>query len=159
MIKRKQTMKIPLTQGKFSIIDWEDYKRISKYKWYAAKSGKNFYGQREYKNKPIKLHRFIMNVTDSNKVIDHINHDTLDNRKSNLRICTQAENSRNTLKSNSNTSGFKGVVFNKSNGKYRSRITFNRKLIHLGYYNSSLEAHKVYCQKAKELYGEFYNKG
>lgn len=91
--------KIKLTQGKYALVDNEDYDRLMQYKWCAEKCSKsdNYYARNRTIN--TKMHRLIMKLDSSNPlVIDHINHKTLDNRKVNLRICTRAENNRNRKK-------------------------------------------------------------
>ena len=101
---------IELTQGKRAIVDDADYQYLSKYNWsyddgYASR-GIRMNGKR----KIILMHRFLMGLYFGDKrVVDHINHNTLDNRRENLRICTKAENRRNSRKSKNNTSSFKGV--------------------------------------------------
>lgn len=90
-------MKIPLTQGQFAIIDDEDYEKVKPHKWRAnyCKGISNYYVQNCGWGVPtIMMHRLIMNAP-KGLVVDHINHNTLDNRKSNLRVCTQSENLRN----------------------------------------------------------------
>tara|TARA_Y100000034_G_scaffold135536_1_gene207861 strand:- start:15488 stop:15760 length:273 start_codon:yes stop_codon:yes gene_type:complete len=80
---------IKLTQGKTAIIDEDDYDRIVKYKWFASIGGKTTYyyaATNLYPGKQIKMHRFIMNVNAKDIIVDHINHDTLDNRKINYKI-------------------------------------------------------------------------
>ena len=88
--------KIKLTQGKVALVDDEDYERVSKIKWAAEQCStvkSNYYARN--RNQNIKMHRLIMDLDKSDLVVDHINHNTLDNRKKNLRICTKAENNRN----------------------------------------------------------------
>ena len=87
--------KIKLTQGKFALVDDEDFERVSQYKWTAEKCSKseNYYARNRTIN--AKMHRLIMGVCKSKLVVDHVNHRTLDNRKENLRVCTQKENLRN----------------------------------------------------------------
>ena len=91
--------KIKLTQGKYAMIDDEDYERVSQYKWTAEKCSKseNYYARNRTIN--TKMHRLIMGLDSSSKlVVDHIGHNTLDNRKKYLRVCTQKENLRNRRK-------------------------------------------------------------
>ena len=87
--------KIKLTQGKFALVDDEDFERVSQYKWTAEKCSKseNYYARNRTIN--AKMHRLIMGVCKSKLVVDHVNHRTLDNRKENLRVCTQKQNLRN----------------------------------------------------------------
>ena len=107
---------IPLTQGKFSIVDDEDFPLLSQFKWYAHLEHGYFYATRASsrdkvtgKQKVISMSRFIMNAP-KGMLVDHKNGDTLDNRRKNLRICTHAENGRNRTKIN-NKHGFKGLKF------------------------------------------------
>jgi predicted kinase len=102
------------------------------------------------------LHRLIMNVTDKDIVVDHINHDQTDNRKENLRLCSAWENSMNTSLSKNNTSGVNGVSQMK-NGRYRAYINFNHKQIPLGCYGTLEEAKDARHRASVKLYGEFAN--
>jgi hypothetical protein len=90
-----------------------------------------------------------------NKQIDHIDHNRLDNRKCNLRLCTNQENSRNKGLNLNNTSGVKGVYFDKQLKKWRARITINYKSVHLGIFDDLEEAKDTYNQKTKEVFGRF----
>lgn len=101
-----------------------------------------------------RLHRVIMN-TPPNEQVDHINGNKLDNRIDNLRNCTAKQNSYNNSIYSNNTSGYKGVVLIKTSGKFRARIRFNNKYLHIGCFNSAIEAAKAYNKKATELFGEF----
>lgn len=92
-------------------------------------------------------------------IIDHINCITDDNRIINLRECTHAQNQANQRLTKANTSGFKGVSFNKREGKWSARLMVNYKPMHMGFYSTKEEAYKVYCKTAKELIGEFFNPG
>jgi len=91
----------------------------------------------------------------SNMEIDHINKNPFDNRIVNIRLATRSQNMFNTGKRISNTSGFKGVYWDKSRGNFVALITFNYKLIYLGRFKTAIEAHTAYCEKAKEMHGEF----
>lgn len=149
--------KIPLTHGKFALVDDEDFDFLNQWKWYAAFDGFNYYAQRNIrisknKRKMIRMHRFILRYT-GKKSIDHINCNSLDNRKSNLRICTQSQNSGNILKRAKTFTGIKGV--NKNGKKFRARICYNRKLIHLGTFDTIEKASDVYKNAAIKYFGEF----
>ena len=100
------------------------------------------------------LHRLLMDPP-KGMVIDHINHNGLDNRRENLRICTRAENSRNRGKQKNNTSGYKGVCWYKRDKKWRAQIKKDSKKIHIGYFDIIEDAARAYDAKAKELFGEF----
>ena len=90
-------------------------------------------------------------------MVDHINHDKSDNRWENLRPATRAENKRNTWKQSNNTSGFKGVYFNKGVGKYVAHVTVNGAKKYLGCFTSPEEAYQARCCAEDEYYGEFAN--
>lgn len=130
------------------LIDNEDYLKVNKYSWWSKPQG-YIYTQTGtgYERKTIYLHRFIMNVS-KNKEIDHINHNKIDNRKSNLRICTRSQN-------NMNKPGIRGVA--KYKGKWRARIKLNRKEIHIGIYNKYIDALNARKKKELVLFKEFSN--
>jgi len=109
------------------------------------------------KSRDIKLHRFIMSCPPGS-VVDHINGNWLDCRRENLRICTNAENSRNVSIKRTNTTGFKGVSFAPKRRKYRASIRINGKYKYLGYFDTPEAASNAYQKAAKELFGEFYRK-
>ncbi len=92
--KKEDFRLIPLTQGKFTVVDAEDYERLSRHKWCAAKNRENFYAHRYRDGTIVNMHREIMGAP-KGVVCDHKNHDCLDNRKSNLRLCTNAQNQYN----------------------------------------------------------------
>ena len=159
--------KILLTQGQFAILDNEDYDMINQYKWCANyyKSIHTYYAVRNTrktngKQKTQLMHRVIMNCS-NDKQIDHINHNTLDNRKSNLRICTQNQNQYNQRLHKKTSSKYKGVYLQKQKCKNKvhtywvSYISFNGKKMYLGHSKTEIEGAKVYNKKAKELFGDF----
>jgi len=98
------------------------------------------------------MHREIL-LVDGSQEIDHINGNSLDNRKANLRVCTHRQNTQNSGKREGCNSRFKGAYWNKNRGKWHARIGHRGKQIHLGYFES--EAAKAYDEKAKELFGVF----
>lgn len=147
--------KIPLTQGLYAIVDPEDYKQLSKYKWFAKRCERRFYAERSYKNKNLKMHREIMGNLEG-KFIDHINHNGLDNRKVNLRFVTPQQNAWNKRKQKGNySSKYKGVHWVKSEKKWRARIICKGSGIFLGRFDDEEDAAKAYDEKAKELFGEY----
>lgn len=149
--------KIPLTMGKYALVDDEDYEELSKYKWHYHDAGyatRSIYlGKRDgkYKYKKIFMHRQILN---NPKQTDHANGDGLDNRRSNLRVCDYTDNMRNRRKSANKSSKFKGVLWDKRAGKWRSRIGLAKDK-HIGYFNDEKEAAIAYNEAAKEHFGEF----
>lgn len=136
-------------------IDKNDLEKCSKLTWHYAKNKDSKYIQTRIKGKMIKLHRYIMNMNNSNLVVDHINRNPLDNRKSNLRICSYKENSFNKSIRVDNTSGIPGVSFHKTNKKWRAKIKYNNLTIHLGYFEDINEA-LINRRVAEEiLFGEY----
>jgi len=152
--------RIPLTQNKFAIVDDDMFEYLNQWKWYARKGGNTFYAVRnvgKYLNqKKIHMHRQIMNAQEGQE-IDHINHNALDNRRTNLRTCTRAQNQHNRKINRNSTSKFKGVYWNKVRRKWQARVSLNGKRPYLGSFNNELDAAKAYDKKAKELFGEFAN--
>lgn len=144
---------IKLSQGKFAIIDNEDFERINQYKWYLSHYG---YAVRTAKKtrQTIWMHREINNTPEGMRT-DHINRNPLDNRKSNLRTCKQGQNVLNRIKSKNYGNPYKGVSKHTQNSKWRARIMINQKEISLGCYDTPEEAALSYNKAAKEHFGEF----
>lgn len=102
------------------------------------------------------LHRSIMKQSRGNGlVVDHIDGNPANNCRSNLRVCTQGENTRNKARSSNNTSGFKGVSWDMQHRKWKADIMCKNKHIHLGYFDTPEAAHEAYCQATKKYHGEF----
>ena len=121
-------------------IDIEDIERCNQITWHYSNSRDIPYVSGKVKNKNIKLHRYLLNLNDKRYVVDHINRDSLDNRKSNLRIADYQENSFNRSLRSDNSSGFAGVNYNKVTNKWRAKIRYNNIDIHLGYFKDINEA-------------------
>ncbi len=88
-------------------------------------------------------------------VVDHINGDRTDNRRCNLRLCTNKENVRNARVASHNTTGYKGVSYNKRRKKYESRITVDGRQLFLGYFINPIEAALAYDRAALRYLGEY----
>ena len=144
---------IQLTKGKKALVDDEDFDRVNALSWYF--NGR--YAARKDSNGTMLLHRFIMN-TPSDMVTDHINGNRLDNRKDNLRICTQSQNRANSRISITNTSGYKGVCYDKRLKKYRAYIRKDGIMHNLGLFVTAKEAHLRYEEEAEKLFGEYKHK-
>jgi len=142
--------KIPLTQGKCALIDDDDYAEIAQYKWCYSSVGYALRRTRKSElggGKNLYLHRQLMRP-EKGKQVDHINGDTLDNRRSNLRVCTSKENSRNWIKK-----GPRGITFSK--GKWVAQITVDYKNHNLGRFKDKEDAMRAYDVAAKLYFGEF----
>lgn len=146
-------IEIPLTKNKTALIDDEDFEYFNQWNWHASNSYKDkWYAKRTITlygrygvSKSIILHREIMGLKEGDgKEVDHINHNGLDNRKGNLRVCNRSQNARN-LKVPA-----KGYSWHIRAKKWIARIRVNGKLHHLGYYLDEVDAEKAYLN-AREL--------
>lgn len=124
----------------YAIIDNKNIPLVSKYIWnYCGREGNKYVCSTG--DDKISLHRLITNCPNG-LVVDHINHNTLDNRKCNLRICSQLKNCQNRTIGKNNTTGYTGIGLTK-NGKYIARICFNKKNINLGTFDNIEDAINV----------------
>lgn len=153
---------VPLTRGYVAIIDAADVPLVDGSNWSSHITTSTVYAQRSKKTggkrEFIRMHRLILEVP-SGMVIDHINGNGLDNRRSNLRIATVSQNLQNQRRNSANTSGFKGVAWCNRTGRWQSKIKLMQTQYHLGRYDTPEEAHAVYCEAARRLYGDFANPG
>jgi hypothetical protein len=151
--------KIPLSRGLFALVDDDDFEFLNQWKWYAAAYGKGYtYAVRTLvrpngNNGVLKMHRVIMNAP-TDMVVDHKNHDCLDNRKSNLRICSRSQNSMNSCARRGTASGLKGVCRAKK-GMWTAGIRVQGKMIHLGTFSDKALAAKAYDQAAVKYFKDF----
>jgi len=132
----KPYTQIQLTKGQFTIIDTNDYDRVSKYNWYAQKSGKSYYALTTIKGKSILLHNFIMGFTPTKFLTgDHINRDKLDNRKENLRTVNKTTQSINQGIRQNNTSGTTGLSYNKRDKCWVASYRIDKIQYHKSFYD------------------------
>jgi hypothetical protein len=140
-------------------IDDADAELVSIYKWtvigrsikYARATRTNF-------GKVLSMHRFICGLVSGDpREVDHIDGNGLNNKRTNLRICSHSENSKNRKKNKNNSTGFKGVYKQKANQTkpYRGIVRFLGKRYRSKYFSTAEEAHAAYCEIAKRLQGEF----
>lgn len=134
-------------------IDDEDFEKVNKYKWSVSFTDKLYVSHNRKNGIKMSLHRYLLNFP--KQVIDHKNGNGLDNRKENLRLCTHAENFRNRDKSVTNTSGYKGVTWNKQHRKWMAQISINYKRKTIGVFHSKDQAAIAYNIAALKYHGEF----
>lgn len=146
LIGRKRTVKVT--------IDYEDLDRICLYRWNLhAVDGRNYVQAIDGNRRHLRLHRLIMNAPPGMDV-DHIDGDGLNNRKSNLRICTRSQNLQNQ-KPRGGTSAYKGVCWCKTVNLWRAYIRKDGKRSYIGYFKDEMKAASAYDRTAKSLFGEF----
>lgn len=152
---------ILLTKGLVALVDDEDYERVNAFKWNATANGysERIVARRQVhikgKKHNVYMHRFIMNAP-SGMCVDHINHEPLDNRKSNLRICTKTQNCHNMIKRTRRCSStYKGVSYAKDASKWRAFIRVDTRLKHIGYYQDEKSAALAYNTAARNYFGEY----
>lgn len=146
---------IELTQGKFAMVDDEDYEKLSNHEWCAALVRHVWYAHRRIGRTTISMHRVVMGLGNEEVQVDHIDGNGLNNQKSNLRICNYSENNWNSRKRLDNTSGFKGVNWHIRLKKWCARIQVNGKRKNLGYFDTAEEASYAYDSASREYHGEF----
>jgi len=139
----KEIKKIKLTQGKFAIVDIEDFEYLNINKWFFSSHGYAVTSKIPHRY----MHRIILN-TPKKMITDHINRNTLDNRKSNLRIADKSLNSINRGIQKNNTSGHKGISWNKQKNKWETYIWKNGNRIRLGFFNLIKDA--IFARKKAE---------
>jgi hypothetical protein len=151
---------IKLTRGMVAIVDDEDFERLNQWKWYAqithTKTKPKFYACRSERtrksHKHIFMHRYLMDVPTKISV-DHKDGNSLNNQKTNLRLCNQAQNNYNSIKRKDGKIRFKGVSW-WGNKYYRCRIEVDGKT-KVSYFHIDIEAALEYDRLALQYYGEF----
>ncbi len=145
---------IPLTQGYVAIVDDADYEGLMQWKWHAHKATRSLVAERTEDGKKIMMHRQITKAPPGMPV-DHANHDTLDNQRHNLRVCSHRENQRNRCKQGNCSSRFKGVYWNKQRQKWHARIKTEERRINAGFFDDECEAARAYNAEAVNHFKEF----
>lgn len=149
---------IPLTQGQNAIVDAADFEWLSQWNWCAVWCPwtKTYYAERKAfvdgKQSSMKMHRAILRLK-SSEICDHKNHNTLDNRRENIRKCTASQNGWNRGKPADNTSGYKGV--SRYRGRWRARAVVHGKEIHIGTFDTREQAADAYEERIPHIHGDF----
>jgi hypothetical protein len=147
--------------NKYTIVDDEDYERAKAHIWRMQKAKDRFYVSTAIKNPDGKwrymaMHRFIMGLTkDDRTLVDHRDGNGFNNRKSNLRLATTIQNAMNKKTPASNTSGYKGVWWDRDKERWKSEIKVDGKKICLGSFSDKRSAAKAYNSAARKYFGEF----
>lgn len=155
------TTKIYLTKGYVTIVDALDIDLLI-VKWKVTNRRGKVYATRSSRKPCISLHRVILarilgRDLLKSELCDHINGNSLDNRRSNLRLATQSQNNFNSRLNIRNTSGYKGVTWSKQRSKWQAQISVNKTYINLGHYDTPQEAYEAYKEAARKYHGEFAN--
>ena len=154
---------IPLTQGKFAIVDDEDYERLSANKWRAHKEGRAFYAVRSERIKTgprrerqVRMHAVIA-ATPPGMETDHVDGDGLNNRRSNLRVVTPQQNQRNQRnKRHGCSSRFRGVTLHKPTGKWQAAINTGARTVYLGLFVDEIDAARAFDIASQERDPDYY---
>jgi len=144
---------IPLTQNKVTIVDADIYDQLIKFKWYATRKRNGFYACRRCKKLNVYMHRFIMNPS-TGFVVDHIDHNPLNNTRKNLRNCSVSQNSHNR-RPRFATSSFKGVQWHKKTHRWLARISRGGRIIESCSFSDEVQAARAYDRMAKKHFGRF----
>lgn len=145
--------KVPVGKDAFAIVDDEDFELVTKYVWQAMNSGDH---DHVYAVARLRMHRLVIDAPPG-LMVDHINGDTLDNRKSNLRLATNAQNQQNT-RSRKGSSRYKGVGYSKRKKKWRGGFVFEGKYHYCGEFKDEEDCARAVDKKRREVAGHFASK-
>lgn len=155
---------IELTKGYITIVDDEDFDWLNQWRWYASvggiKNNKPYAARKALRHTPtgrqehILMHRLILNAP-PDKMGDHINGDSLDNRRRNLRLATSQQPAQNRRPKSTSLSQYAGITWHKKAQKWQAQIGLNGKVLYIGLFGDEINAAKAYDAKAIELFGSF----
>jgi|SRR6266850_2177403 len=147
---------IPLTKGQNALVDTVDFDRINQWNWSASAYGNptKFRAVRCVNDRIILMHHAVLELPGDTE-IDHESGDGLDNRRKNLRLCTRQQNSFNKGRMSRNTSGYKGVSWDKRLSMWRAQIRTGGRSMSIGRHKTAEAAARAYDEAAKRLHGGF----
>jgi hypothetical protein len=132
---------IALTNGKYAIVDKEDYAKLATHKWRAKKDGNTYYAVSTLNKKTLLMHRIVLNLKKGEGPhVDHKNRNGLDNRKINIWPCTNSQNQINAV----HRERAIGCTYNKTAKKWQAQIKIKGKRIYLGVFNKKEDAKLIY---------------
>lgn len=151
-MRHTETLYIPLTQGKFAVIDTKDYYLIAGHSWSANKTADgHWYARAKINSCAVKMHQLLMGTTN----IDHRDGDGLNNTRYNLRLCTRVQNQQNRKPRRDSMLPYKGVSFHVRQHKYQAQIQQDGLNIGLGYFDNPISAALAYDKAAQHRFGSF----
>lgn len=158
------TVSVPLQskkhKGLAALVDHADVSLVSEYDWHPVwdRNTKSFYAVTTVKERgrrrPVRMHRLVV-AAKNDEFVDHINHDTLDNRRTNLRLCSRSQNQANQRKCEGKTSEYKGVYWNRQCSRWQAQIRFKGESHHLGLFLDEVSAAMAYDHAAQALFGDY----
>lgn len=151
----REAVPVKLTQDVWAFVSPEDVTTINRHSWSVGRRGGSIYAQANIGGKPTLMHTLLLPDAE---MVDHINGDTLDNRRSNLRAASKSQNGANRGRPVNNTSGYKGVSWHKASQKWKAQITVDGKTIYLGVYTNPEAAAAAYDEAADQYFGAFAHK-
>jgi hypothetical protein len=166
--KKPQTRTIPLTQGQVALVSEEDFEELSQFKWHAqwCSDTRSHYAVRKIRlpdgrRTQESIARRVLRLSYGDKrIADHINHDTLNNTRENLRIChTRSDSNANRRRQCNNKSGFKNVHWNKQKRRFHAHVYHNGGDHFLGYFSTAGAAAMAAATAGEQLHGTFYCEG
>lgn len=134
-----------------ALVDDADYEKVNKHKWYIHRYGNTLYAHTEIDGKQVSMHKFLTGF----KQADHIDMNGLNNQRNNLREATHSQNGANRKSYKNSSSKYKGVCWDKREGKWHAQIKNNGKMFHIGYFKSEINGAQAYNFMAEKLHGEF----
>jgi hypothetical protein len=143
------------------LIDDEDYDYVSKFNWciyrctFKGKKARTFYAVAKVDGMAIRMHRLLLGLSDPKILVDHKDHNGLNNQRDNLRIASAQQNQFNMRPFNSNKTGFKGVSYNKKDKRYAVFLMVSNKNTFFGNFKTPIEAAIKWNEMARQYHGEF----